>query len=664
MNRDVKMPDLFKCWPVKRLACEKKQLLLFFGLLFILLFLVLQNFGFLGRPNGISKLDEKILPIPPINPEDGFRGAGDGNISFAFFYDPGCKCTEEAIPELKELEIEYPEVNQVWYNLTYPENKTKWVDFMDPSAYNVPNRIKDDTPFLFIGDYYFHHEEITFENVSDIIELYKGKNVPLWPAWELTWSVHIAFFHDPEVDDARIGLESVRLLNNTWNRNITHLIIHNYSLVNPTNKLLLDAYFVEYNLSKVTQYEKANELYVAFFIDNDFILNMDITYGLLNNTVTKYSGSNIALPDIKPDISGGIICVIFFYSPTCGDCHTARNILEDLKAKYPELNVKEYNIADSDNLILQLSYYDYYGVPGEEQGTLAVFIGDKYLVKDDLKDGNFRSALEDQIKQKLDGCPCPDVEPDEDIVKYKFLGFTVLAVLLGGLVDSINPCAIATLIFFIGYLAATGRTKKQVLLIGLAYTIGIFITYMALGLGIYSLIATSEKEIELFAEIFFPIIIIVTIIFGFYSLYDFNKARKGKKEEMKLQLPKSVKSLIGRVIKHQVPLRYFVIIAILTGVIISTLEFLCTGQVYLPTISLVARSVPELQGQAIFLLFLYNLMFVLPLVIIFVAVYFGMRSEQLQGFLDKNRAMFKLLTAIVFFILGGFLIWYSWEFVF
>jgi hypothetical protein len=99
----------------------------------------------------------------------------------------------------------------------------------------------------------------------------------------------------------------------------------------------------------------------------------------------------------------------------------------------------------------------------------------------------------------------------------------------------------------------------------------------------------------------------------------------------------------------------------MTGVLISTLEFLCTGQIYLPTIIVVASTVPEFQGQA---LLLYNLMFILPLVIIFTLVYFGMRSEQLQDVLDKNRALFKLLTTIVFFVLGIFLVWYSWEFVF
>jgi cytochrome c biogenesis protein CcdA len=235
--------------------------------------------------------------------------------------------------------------------------------------------------------------------------------------------------------------------------------------------------------------------------------------------------------------------------------------------------------------------------------------------------------------------------------------------MFAGLVDGINPCAFATLIFFIMYLSMTGRSKTQVLTIGIAFTLGVFTTYMLLGLGLYALIATSSGEVELVSKLLFPIMGAFALILGFYSLYDYTKARKGKKEEMKLQLPKSVKKMIGGVIKQQVQLKYFALIAIITGVIISIFEFLCTGQVYLPTIMVIVAEVPEFQTQGVVYLFLYNLMFVLPLIIIFSFVYFGMSSEQLEGVLNRHRANIKLLFALLFFVLGLFLIWYSWSYI-
>ena len=496
--------------------------------------------------------------------------------------------------------------------------------------------------------------------MSEVIELYLGREIPLWPAWELAWTMHIALFHDPGIEDAKHILNDVELLNTTWNREVKHLIVHNYSLERPTNKLLLNSYFSAFNLSKDTPYDTSDELFASVFIGADYLLNDKITYESLNVTITKDSGRSIPLHNISADISGGNICVLFFHSPTCGDCHKARSVLEHMKDKYPDLDVRGYNTANLDNEVLKQSYFEYYNVPQSKQGTLAIFIADEYFVDIDL----IEKEIEDVIKDNMNGCECPEVEPDKEIVKEKFTSFTLLAVIGGGLIDGINPCAFATLIFFIGYLWMTGRTKKQILIIGLGFTLGVFFTYFILGVGIYSFLASSSSVVKLLSMWLFPIMGIFALCLGFYSIYDYMKARKGKKEEMKLQLPKPVKRLIGRVIKHQVQLKYFALIAILTGIVISILEFMCTGQVYLPTIMVVVATVPEYQFQAILLLLLYNLMFILPLVIIFTVVYFGMSSEQLQVVLDRNRPLFKLLTAIVFFVLGLFLIWYSWEFIF
>lgn len=644
----------------------KRNRIILILILLIFMFSLMVNIFHTPSGNFNDHTHENVT-LSPASQEPATRSNGDnndvfgGNISLAFFFDPGCECTKDGKIVMNYIAIKYPEVHQFWYNLSLDlgtTNYTKMIDFFE--AYNVPGGdggIRDDTPFVFIGDYYLHHEGIQNDSVSELIEKYQGMDVPLWPEWELAWTMHIAFFYDPTTQTSQSSLDNVQLLNSTWNRNFTHLIIHNYSLENPTNKLLLAAYFSEFNLSRVTQFNEPSEIYSGIFIGDDFLLNENISYDLLNRTVTKYSGRNTPLHDISPDLTGGKICIVFFYSPTCGDCHKARRILEDMKAKYPDVNVKEYNVGDPDNEILKQTYFDYYNV--EEGGTLGVFIGDKYFVDPEALD----DGIEAQIKRYEDGCDCADLEPDKEIVKDTFNSFTILAVMGAGLVDSINPCAIATLIFFIGYLSVTGRTKRQILIIGLAYTLGIFITYMVLGLGIYYLIAKSSDQIEMFARLLYPTMAAIVIFFGLYSLYDFFKARKGKKEEMKLQLPKPIKSLISRMIKHQVKLRYFTLIAILTGVIISMLEFLCTGQVYLPTIVLVFAEVPEFQGQAAGLLLLYNLMFVLPLIIIFVGVYFGMSSEQLQDGLDRHRPLIKLLTAIVFFCLAVWLIWYSMSIV-
>jgi cytochrome c biogenesis protein CcdA/glutaredoxin-related protein len=589
----------------------------------------------------------------------GEIGNGSGNISMAFFFDPNCPCSIEAMDELEKINASFTNIQQFWYDISVYESRVKWIRFM--SAYNVPGTIKDDTPFLFIGDYYLYGEGVTLDNTSTIIGKYSDEDVPLWPAWQPKVSIHVAFFYNPIISESSPITTILQLLNDTWNKENEEfqlLFIFNFSLEKSRNGLLFEAYFKEFNLSRDTEYSDRSQIFAGVFIGDDFFLNSNITFNDLNSTITKYLGQNVPLKDITIDVLGGKICVLFFYSPYCHECAKARKILEDMKGKYPELDIHKYPTDDPETEILKQTYFEHYKVPTISRGTLGVFIGDKYFV--DVN--SLKSGLESQIKRYENGVSCSDLEPDKKVVVDTFNSFTVLAILGAGLVDSINPCAIATLIFFIGYLSRTERSKKEILTIGIAYTLGVFISYMALGLGLYYLISSSN-EIQLFSQWLYPVMGAIVFIFGFYSLHDFNKARKGKKEEMKLQLPKPIKSLIGRVIKHQIKLKYFALIAIITGVLISLLEFLCTGQVYLPIITL-AATIPELQSQAVLYLFLYNLMFVLPLVIIFVGVYKGMYAESLQGFLDKNRAMIKLMTAIVFFILGIFLIWYAWSFLF
>jgi cytochrome c biogenesis protein CcdA/glutaredoxin-related protein len=612
------------------------------------------NFGEVDSPETMAvSTNSGLEPVRALS-----RGNGNENetVSMAFFFDPNCPCSQDAMVELDAVLANYSNVELQQYNLS--EGKVEWIRFLE--AYNVPGPEREDTPFLFVGDFYLHHYGVSYENVTSVIEQYEGTSIPLWPTWELAWTMHVAVFFDTKSNSYTQLTQDMDSINQTWNGEVRHIIFHEYDLEDPINVLLLAAYFSEFNISDNIPGLNAEDIDAAFFVGDDFLINFDVKYTSINQTIVSYSGRNTPLKAIQPDLTGGKICVMFFFSPTCGDCHQARKILEKMKGKYPDLDVREYNIADSDNRILQESYFEYYGVPTSKQGTLGVFIGDKYFVDPD----KLEEDIEDVIKDKIDGCPCPEVEPDPDVVVDKFTGFTILTVMIAGLIDGINPCAFATLIFFIMYLSMTGRTKKQVLGIGIAYTVGVFITYMALGLGLYALIAKSNSEIEVVSKLLFPIMGVAAIILGIYSIFDYFKARKGKKEEMKLQLPKSIKRLIGRTIKHQVQLRYFALIAIITGVLIALFEFLCTGQVYLPTIMVIVAEVPEYQAMGVLYLLLYNLMFILPLVIIFGAVYFGMSAEQLQDVLDRQRANIKLLFAAVFFGLGIFLLWYSWAYIF
>ena len=61
---------------------------------------------------------------------------------------------------------------------------------------------------------------------------------------------------------------------------------------------------------------------------------------------------------------------------------------------------------------------------------------------------------------------------------------TLGLVITSALIDSINPCAIGVLILMVSVVLGTGKSTKRLLLLGGAYILAIFTTYLVAGLGL------------------------------------------------------------------------------------------------------------------------------------------------------------------------------------
>ena len=133
---------------------------------------------------------------------------------------------------------------------------------------------------------------------------------------------------------------------------------------------------------------------------------------------------------------------------------------------------------------------------------------------------------------------------------------------------------------------------------------------------------------------------------------------------MKLQVPNFLKKRIHHIIRSKGgeleekkwgQSGRLLLAAVLIGFIVTLLQSTCTSQVYLPTL-LFVTNIPSLRESAVLYLIFYNLIYILPLFIIFGIVYWGVTSEQLAYFLQKRASTIKLLTAFFFFVLAGILI--------
>lgn len=347
------------------------------------------------------------------------------------------------------------------------------------------------------------------------------------------------------------------------------------------------------------------------------------------------------------------IYAAYFYQTGCDSCSRVEADLSYLRSRYPQLIVEQFNVYDHPGLGLWLAER----AGKDDFHTPAVFIGNQaWIGEEEITPEAVELAL--QCYQQ-EGAPkvweAYNSDAGSSNIVERFRSMSWLTVVLAGLVDGLNPCAFATLIFFVSYLTLSGRKGREVIYVGLSFTIGVFLAYLIIGLGLYKVLDMMGDLLNTLARWVYIITAAICLGLGVFSVVDFFKARKGSLEDMSLKLPEPLRKRINTVIRRGRGVESYYIGAFVTGLLISILELACTGQVYLPTIIFVS-SMPELKLRAISYLVLYNLLFILPLVVVFILAYYGTTSKELTSFLQKHAAAVKICMAVIFFALAAWLL--------
>lgn len=356
---------------------------------------------------------------------------------------------------------------------------------------------------------------------------------------------------------------------------------------------------------------------------------------------------------------------IIFHSPSCHKClEVKQEVLPLVESEFRGRVIFEYRdlgLIENYNMVLGLLKEK--GAEPTFKIPLFYFEGEFLGAEGELKT-NLRNFILAGLKR---GGRAVMAQPVDLVAHFK--SFVPAAIIIAGLEDGINPCAFTVIVFFISFLTVQGYRRRDLILIGSSFILAVFLTYLGIGLGVFNFFYRL-KDFWVITHFLNTIIGFLSILFGLFAVYDFIKFKKtGSTEGLILQLPKPV---IGRI--HQV-VGFFhrrspqekkdnlmpscsklIASAFISGFLVSLLEAVCTGQVYLPTISFVLKS-SSLKLQALGYLLLYNIMFVIPLIAIFILALLGVSSRQFSDFLKKHLGLIKILMAILFFSLGAFLLW-------
>lgn len=220
----------------------------------------------------------------------------------------------------------------------------------------------------------------------------------------------------------------------------------------------------------------------------------------------------------------------------------------------------------------------------------------------------------------------------------------LLPLVLGaGLLDGINPCAFAVLLFFIAFMFTLQRARSEMLLMGGVYIAMIYLAYFGIGLGLMSAIVISGTP-HLMALIGSWLLIALGLVnvkdYFWYGRW-FTLSVPAIGQEKALQWLKQATLPATAV----------------AGFLVGLCTFPCSGAIYVAVLGLLSAKTTYWSGFGY--LTLYNIMFVLPLIVLLLILANRRTVGALSRWEAQNKRMLKLSTGAVMIVLGAaILLWF------
>ena len=373
--------------------------------------------------------------------------------------------------------------------------------------------------------------------------------------------------------------------------------------------------------------------------------------------------------------------VTVYYNRACADClqYIEQTVVPLLRnAGYANLVYKDY-VNEPANRTELLEQSESLGVPPNLQSHLTVFVGDRLILQGHVPEhvvADLLAAPADAFERmlvyqdKMSGATDyiawafrgePQTYPiDAPIGEYlaylaehgEHLSPATLIederallplVLTTGFLDGLNPCAFAVLLFFVAFLFTIRRTAASIWAMGLIYVAAIYLAYFLIGLGLMQAVLFTGNH-HLMAKIGSWLVIGL----GLVNLKDYFFPQL----PIHLRIPTIAHGTIQDWLK-----RATFPAAAVGGFLVGLCTFPCSGGIYVAIVGLLATRTTYLQGVGY--LGLYNLAFVLPLLIILAGVGNRRVMHRIRLVEQSSRRWVRLATGLGMVAVGAvILIWF------
>lgn len=214
-------------------------------------------------------------------------------------------------------------------------------------------------------------------------------------------------------------------------------------------------------------------------------------------------------------------------------------------------------------------------------------------------------------------------------------------IVVTAVIDSINPCAIGVLILLLSSLIVLRKSRQKVLLFSTVYISAVYITYFSAGLGLTYFLSSIPLVLAQYISL---AVAGIVVLGGLIEIKDFFWYGQGISLAIS---PKHAKKI------HEMTKKVTLPALIVLGVFVAAVELPCTGGPYLAITLILAQN---FDMTAVLLLAIYNLIFVMPLIVIMLLVYSGMKLHKVKMWKHANKHFMRLAIGFVLIVLGWILL--------
>lgn len=362
----------------------------------------------------------------------------------------------------------------------------------------------------------------------------------------------------------------------------------------------------------------------------------------------------LAYSAVSVSAQSGKVAMELFWAEGCPHCAKEKLFLTELQDKYPNLEIKSYEISQSlaNSLILQQRGRE---LKADVSGVPFTVIGKQYVMgfRDNETTGKqieafIVQAMENNPNGEIKAVPeSPTNQPAVQTLKVPFLGEINLARLslpvltfLIALMDGFNPCAMWTLLFLISLLLGM-KDRKRMWVLGTA-----FIVTSAL---VYFLFLSAWLNLFLFVGMIIWVrlaIGLVALAAGSMNLRDYFQNRTSCKVTGNEKRQKVFTKLRTITTNKQ----FLVALGgiILLAIAVNLVELICSAG--LPAVYTQVLSLSHLPTWQYYLyLFFYVFVFMLDDLFIF---FTAMITLRVVGIQSKYSSISKLVGGFIMIIIG------------